>query len=269
MSKESKRRSNFSDGLKDIICGIKSVNAWSIMAWNDLEARYARTVIGPFWVAIAHAFFVFGYAFWSSAILKQDLSFQLPFVAIGLTVWVWISSSMNESGNALVKALSFITAYDLPASLHIFRFAANQFFSFVHNLIVVFIVFVVSHRVINTGVLLSLLGVAIIYLFILGTGLNISILGARYRDVPPLIASIVSGLFILTPIFWNKENIPQAGWIADINPFYHLIEIVRKPLLGLPFDSLNWTVSISVTFLVLSVGVITYANNFNKAKYWL
>lgn len=269
MSKAASNITKFSSGFKDIIDGIKSFKAWSLMAWSDLEGRYSRTVIGPFWVSIAHGFFVFGYAFWSSAILKQDIHEQLPFVAIGLTIWVWIASALNESGNSLVKAASFISAYDLPSSLHIFRFAANQFFSLLHNLVIVLIVFALYQRNLQLQALLAIFGTIIVYLFTVGIGLIFSIMGSRYRDVPPLIASVVSGLFILTPIFWKKENIPSAGWIADINPFYHLIEIIRKPLMGSDFDAINWIVSISVTFIVLVIGIVTYSKFSNKAKYWL
>ena len=37
----------------------------------------------------------------------------------------------------------------------------------------------------------------------------------------------------LTPVFWLPDRIPaQYQWILDFNPFYHLLQAVRAPLLG-------------------------------------
>jgi len=37
----------------------------------------------------------------------------------------------------------------------------------------------------------------------------------------------------MTPVFWRPDRIPaQYHWILDFNPFYHLLEAIRAPLLG-------------------------------------
>ena len=49
-------------------------------------------------------------------------------------------------------------------------------------------------------------------------------------------------VFYLTPIMWLPNLLPErAGmYMLTFNPFFHLIEIVRAPLLGQLPSTQNW-----------------------------
>src|SRR5438552_2086218 len=52
------------------------------------------------------------------------------------------------------------------------------------------------------------------------------ILATRYRDIGPLLFSVVQLLFFMTPIIWNDETLRQQGagrWssIIELNPLLH------------------------------------------------
>ena len=49
------------------------------------------------------------------------------------------------------------------------------------------------------------------------------IVSARFRDVPPIVASIVRICFFVTPIIWMPELVPQRAMVLEFNPFYHLV----------------------------------------------
>jgi ABC-type polysaccharide/polyol phosphate export permease len=253
----------------DLVEGFLSFRAWTMLALDDLASRYSRTVIGPFWMTIAHAFFVFGYAYWSSVILKQDITVQLPYVAAGLSVWFWISSSLVEAGSIYGRAIPLITAYNLPISLHVHRAVAGQFFSFLHNLVVLIVALVIVAKPLSWHFLLALPGMFIVYCTCIGWTLGLGVLGMRYRDIAPLINSIVGMFFILTPIFWRRADIASAEWMADYNPFYHLIEVVREPFLGGLPSAQNWIVATSIAVVSLLVGGYVFATNRNRLPYWL
>jgi lipopolysaccharide transport system permease protein len=55
-------------------------------------------------------------------------------------------------------------------------------------------------------------------------------------------------MFYATPIIWGSEMLPRkiGEIILDFNPFYHLITIIRAPLLGQMPVFLNWVVSVSM-----------------------
>jgi ABC-type polysaccharide/polyol phosphate export permease len=63
--------------------------------------------------------------------------------------------------------------------------------------------------------------------------LLVAIISARFRDIPQIVQSITQAAAIMTPVFWLPDRIPEKyHLILDLNPFYHLLEAVRAPLLG-------------------------------------
>ncbi len=55
---------------------------------------------------------------------------------------------------------------------------------------------------------------------------------ARFRDIGPIVASIMQIAFFLTPVIWQPEQLGEHAVYLPLNPFFTLIEIVRAPLLG-------------------------------------
>ncbi len=78
------------------------------------------------------------------------------------------------------------------------------------------------------------------------------ILATRYRDISPLLVSLVQLLFFMTPIIWNESTLQQQGagdWakIVELNPLLHYLDIVRAPLLGADQELHHWVVVIVLT----------------------
>ena len=93
----------------------------------------------------------------------------------------------------------------------------------------------------------------------------------RFRDVPQIIASLLQVFFYLTPIIWMPELIPKrAGCLLlDANPFFHLIEIVRAPLLGKLPSALNWQVAILLAVAGWGITMLFYGRFRSRIAYWL
>ena len=65
--------------------------------------------------------------------------------------------------------------------------------------------------------------------------LCIGLIGARFPDTSEFIHTILVVGFLLTPILWHVEKFPSGtvrGFLARLNPAFHLIEVVRAPALG-------------------------------------
>ena len=78
------------------------------------------------------------------------------------------------------------------------------------------------------------------------------ILATRYRDISPLLFSLVQLLFFMTPIIWNEATLQQQGagtWakIVELNPLLHYLDIVRAPLLGADQELRHWVVVLALT----------------------
>ncbi len=254
--------------IRDLVTGFANLRAWTSLAFDDLAARYRRTVLGPFWITISHAFIIGGLAFWSSQVLKQDLATQFVYIAAGLTVWTLIATSLADASNLFIRASGLLTAYDLPASIHVYRFVAGQTIAFGHNLIVYVLAILITKTSMGMVSLMAIPGLLLVLLSVLGLSLALGCIGARFRDVGPLISAVVGALLIFTPIFWRKTDIVSAGWIADANPFFHLLETVREPMLGNAPAPIHWFVSIGVAGFSLTFGIITYIVMRRKLNHW-
>ena len=96
----------------------------------------------------------------------------------------------------------------------------------------------------------SLLGFALIVINGYWLSYVFGILGTRYRDFGELIRSIAMIAFLATPIIWMpaREEGPVVGRAKvlenymNYNPFYHFLEIIRSPLLGIQIEPLSWYV---------------------------
>ncbi len=55
---------------------------------------------------------------------------------------------------------------------------------------------------------------------------------ARFRDILPIVASVMQIAFFMTPVIWKPEQLGTGQRFLPLNPFFDLLEIVRAPLLG-------------------------------------
>jgi ABC-type polysaccharide/polyol phosphate export permease len=93
-------------------------------------------------------------------------------------------------------------------------------------------------------------------------------ISARFRDVPPIVASIVQVVFFITPIFWPAAALGEHRWLAEFNPIYAAIDVMRAPLLGQPTEPHSWLILAIVTVLGC-VGTFAFFARFRtRIAYW-
>ena len=64
--------------------------------------------------------------------------------------------------------------------------------------------------------------------------LTIGIVCSRFRDLGQIVANLLQIAFYVTPIIWMPSALSKRSdlLILEPNPVYHLMEIVRAPILG-------------------------------------
>jgi lipopolysaccharide transport system permease protein len=84
--------------------------------------------------------------------------------------------------------------------------------------------------------------------------------GVRFRDLPQAVASVMQIGFFVTPVIWQRGQGRLSSDFVDLNPLYHLMEIIRAPLLGQWPTLLNWSsaggaAAAAALFAFISLGV--------------
>lgn len=219
-------------GFSDVASALKRTDIWLYFALSDTRARYARSVLGPWWITMGTAIGVIGLALVWSTVMGVKTSDMLPNLAVGLIIWFFMAGIISESPSCYVNQSAIIKNYNIPLFVHNLRLLSKHLINCVHNLVIVLIVFMVYGWPAIDNIALSLLGMFILILNLAWVSLLLSILGARFRDLGPSIDALMPILFFLTPILYKKADIVGSSLWLDYNPISILFSIVKSPLTG-------------------------------------
>jgi len=257
------------EAWRDIVEGIALWRLWFRLGWNDILQRYRRSVLGPFWVTASTAAMVVALGVLYAELFNERIDDFIPFFCAGLLVWNLIASYLTEGGTLFTASESYIKQIRLPFSMYAYRSSWAKLIIFAHNFIIyigVLIYFQIWPGVIS---LLAVPGLMLVVLNGTIVSFSIGIVSARFRDIPQLIGSIVQILFFLTPVFWKPESLKGHAYITDFNPFFHLLEIVRAPLLGNLPSTANYLAVMLFTLINLAIASAFFSRFRARIAYWI
>lgn len=203
-----------------------------------------------------------------SQLFNQEIRTYIPWLAIGLVFWQYFSSSIVEGCDSLIFSSSIIKQTSLPVITFIFRTIYRNLIVLVHQAVVLVAV-ILFFRVQHCNVLLALVGVVLATVNLAWMALVLSIVSARFRDVPQVIVSVMQLLLFLTPVFWRPEGINSHRAILTANPLYHMLEVTRRPLIGeMPATSSYVTLLIAAGVGLL-VTLVLFARSRRRVVHFL
>jgi ABC-type polysaccharide/polyol phosphate export permease len=157
----------------------------------------------------------------------------------------------------------------LPLSFHSFLQMHKLVVTFAHQLVAywlvigVLLLFVLPHWQL-------LFAIPLLVVFGLFLSVPVGMVSTRYRDVGQMIGFVMQALFLLTPIFWRRAQMPEhLRWIVDYNPFAHLLEVVRQPLLGFPAPAYEWAIALMLTAVAALGAWVSLALHRKRVVFWL
>ncbi len=259
--------------LKDFWGGLKLYPIWAMLAWQDIRQRYRRSVIGPFWLTISMAIMVGALGFLYSGLFSQDIHSYLPFLAVGLIAWGFISTVLNEACTTFINAEAMMKQLRLPLAVHVCRMVWRNLIIFAHSAAIILIVMVWANVPLTWDLCFVPFAVLLYGLNALNIGLILAIICTRFRDIGPLIANFVQLLFFITPIMWSPKILSEKGsgliWIVNYNPVHHFIEIFRAPLMGKSFSPDSWFFVLAATATLWMVAMLVMTKFRHRVTYWL
>ena len=238
-----------------------------IFVWRDFVATYKQTILGPLWYLVQPIFttLVFTVIFGRVAGIPTDGLPPMVFYLCGISAWGYFAECLNRTsttfvGNAHIFGKVYFPRLCAPVSLVIsglIRFAI-QFG--------LFLVVAIYYRsqgapihpnqwaLVAPFLLLIMAGLG------LGSGIIVSALTTRYRDLQHLVAFGVQLLMYATPIIYPLSRVPvRYQWIVLANPMTSVIETFRYGFLGAgTITPLHLVYAAGVTGLVLLGGIVLF-----------
>lgn len=260
---------NLTPGVADFLAGLKMWRTFLYLGWEDIRQRYVRTVLGPLWMILGTAIWIGVMGFVMASLFGGKLTDSLPYIASGTILWTYIASTMNDGCMLYINSSAVIHAISLPMSVHVFRFVSKNFIMFLHNLIILAVVFTFCHVGLNSNTLYAIPGLILFLINVTWVSTLLGLFNARYRDVQQIITTSMTVLPFVTPIFWERAFLKKHMWIANINPFYHAIEIVRGPLLGRDPNILSWEIMLLITVVGTLFTLSFFSRYKHKVIFWI
>jgi ABC-2 type transport system permease protein/lipopolysaccharide transport system permease protein len=255
----------------DLLAGLRKSWMWTALATQDIRLRYRGSMLGPFWLTISTIVMIAAMGFIYARLFKMDLSSYLPYLTIGLVVWQFISTVVNEGCNTFLNAQTIIQQVRLPLSVHVYRMVCRNIIVLAHSFVIVPVVLVLFGVSMNATILLLVPGFVLLVLNCVWVGILLGIISARFRDVPPIVANFLQIAFFVTPIFWVSDALENERWklAAELNPLFAAIDVVRSPLLGQTPAPTSWFVLILTTIAGCWGTFVFFAHFRRRLAYWI
>jgi lipopolysaccharide transport system permease protein len=158
----------------------------------------------------------------------------------------------------------------LPYTVHVLRSVFRNLLVAAHNLPLVFAVmflFDVSPGL--TGFVFFAGGLLLFVVNALGVAFFLGMICARFRDISPIIASLMQLFFFMTPIIWLPEQLgDRVAWLS-LNPFNAIMETMRAPLLARPLGADIWLEALGYTAVLWAVALTFFTRFRGRIAFWV
>jgi ABC-2 type transport system permease protein len=264
----------FARAWADLAEGFSKRELWLHLGWQDIKQRYRRSVLGPFWITIATGTMAVALGGLYSKLFHLELREHLPYVTLGLIIWNLINAAILEGADVFVANEGLIKQLPTPLSVHVYRLVWRQMILFAHNIVIFVVIAIIFPKPWSWADLTVIPALGLIVLNCVWVSLCFGILATRYRDISPLLFSVVQLLFFMTPIIWNDKTLHQQGadrWakIIELNPLLHYLDIVRAPLLGDTQELRHWLVVLTLTVIGWIVAMLALRQYRARVPYWV
>ena len=192
-----------SSAARDLATGLIQQPIWWHLAWQEIQQRYRRSLLGPFWITLSTGIMVAAMGPLYGTLLNQPSGPYLRYLSVGLVIWTFLSGYLNEVCFAFISSAGLIKEVKIPFSTYVAKTLAKHLIVFGHNLVIIVCVLLLFPPPSFAPAPLAAIGLLVVVLNAFGIGLLLAILCARFRDIPQIVGNFVQVLFFLTPVMWQ------------------------------------------------------------------
>lgn len=270
------RSMTMSAAFADLLQGARQRELWFKLGIQDIKQRYRRSVLGPFWITIATGVMAAALGLLYSMLFQIPVAEFLPHVTVGLIMWNFISGAIKEGSTVFIDNEGLIKQLPAPLSVHVYRLVWRQTLFLGHNLIIWLLLIIIFPRHLGWEFFLFIPALALLLVNGVWVAMFFGIIATRFRDVAPLLEALTQLLFYVTPIVWMTNTLKDQGGavasrarIAEINPLYHYMEIIRAPMIGEPLAGYHWLIVIACTVAGLLIAGLAMRQWRFRVSYWV
>ncbi|WP_245527420.1 ABC transporter permease [Corynebacterium lipophiloflavum] len=270
------KSTTLSMAFRDLVRGWRQNELWLQLGWQDIKQRYRRSTLGPLWITIATGVMALALGLLYSMLFQISVREFLPHVTVGFIIWGFIAGCIKDGSDIFIENEGLIKQLPSALSVHVYRLVWRQLLFLAHNMVIWVLLVVVFRIPLSWNTLLAIPALALLVINGVWVTMLFGIIATRFRDVAPLLESMVQLLFYVTPIVWTTQTLKDQGGevaqrarIAELNPLYHYLEIVRAPLIGKETDLYHWGIVGACTVVGLLLALLVMRQWRFRVPYWV
>jgi lipopolysaccharide transport system permease protein len=242
--------------------------AWTL-GWLDIRLRYRGSILGPFWLTLSTAVMVGSLGVLYSVLFHTDVHEYLPFLALSQVLWAFLSGVVGDGCNCFTQAEGMIRSVRMPFFLQALRTLVRNVLVLAHNILVIVAVDIIFSVWPGWHALMVVPGVVVWIIDGLAVCLLLGTFCARFRDIGPIVGSVMQIAFFMTPVIWQPEQLGRHAVLLPFNPFFALFEIVRAPLLGKIPTVDAWIAAVLYSLALCGVSWMLFARARGRVAFWV
>jgi len=207
---------------------------WTHLALSDLRGRWRRSFLGVLWCIVQPLGLTILISVVFSKMFHTEITEYAPYILSGVIIWDFITGTAVGGSLAFVQADAYIKQTRHPMAIYTLRTTlANLMVMALASISLIGWVLVVMPQ--NFGLpwiaALAIFPIAALTAWPLATLL--AYIAVRFRDLPHALGLIFQALWFVSPIYFEAKVFRggNLNGLVDYNPVYHLLQIVRAPLL--------------------------------------
>jgi lipopolysaccharide transport system permease protein len=242
--------------------------AWTL-GWLDIRLRYRGSMLGPLWLTISTGVMVSALGFLYSNLFHMDLRDYLPFLALSQVLWAFLGTLVSDACTTFTEAEGVIRSVRMPFFVFSLRILIRNLLVLAHNIVVIVIVFAYFDQWPGWNAFLALPALAVWVVDALALTMLLGGFCARFRDILPIVNSIMQIAFFVTPVIWKPEQLKHLVYLLPLSPFYDLLEVVRAPLLGSHASAMTWLGTLLYSLALSSVAWAFFVRARGRVAFWM
>jgi len=230
------------------------------LAWRDVVVKYKHAVLGILWTVLRPVLTTIVFTLVFGKIAKLSAG-EIPYsllVLSGVIPWFFFSTTVSEAGNSMVTNSALITKIYFPRLIVPASIVLANSLDFAVAAILLVLMMAVSGFTPSMTVFLLPVVVLVLLILSVSTGLLISALNAKYRDVQYLIPFVITFGQYISPVGFATSVVPtQWIWLFQLNPLVGIIDGIRWSLFGNAYLFNPWSLlySFIVSVVLLFTGI--------------
>lgn len=207
---------------------------WSHLSLSDLRSRWRRSFFGALWSVIQPLGMTVLISVVFGKIFNTDIAEYAPYILSGMVIWEFMTSTAVGGSLAFVQADAYIKQCSHPLAIYTLRTTlANLIVLGLASISLIAWVLAVMPQNFGWSWLAALMIFPIVALIAWPMATCLAYIAARFRDVPHALGLLFQALWFVSPVYFEAKLFRGGDLhaLVDYNPIYHLLEIVRAPLL--------------------------------------